>query len=317
MDTTGNDDSTVGAIENCGEITAVGDTYTFDLVIKGVDPDDKIRAYQFDIDYDSSVIQIGIDDDGDTLFDEDPADSYDNDGDTLVDEDPWDSILVDAAGSTPPDDVTILSRIDSSGAAGFFELYLPETIDSATFVATDGTASPWPPDNHESGDGVLARITVTAVGTGQSPLLIPSTLGGQDGNVDIIVMAGDGPLFGAAVPVAAFQGGEVVVGGSCLGGSADSDSDGYTDTDEGDIGTDPSDSCADTPDPDDEVDDKWPPDFDDNQVINVLDVGEVLPPYFGASVTTAGPRRDIVVDGFINVLDVGMTLPPYFGSVCA
>jgi len=47
------------------------------------------------------------------------------------------------------------------------------------------------------------------------------------------------------------------------------------------IGTHPQDPCADTPDPDDEADDKWPPDFDDNMVINVLDVGMTLPPYFG------------------------------------
>lgn len=46
------------------------------------------------------------------------------------------------------------------------------------------------------------------------------------------------------------------------------------------IVTDHDDRCADTPDPDDEADDKWPPDFD-YQVINVLDVGMTLPPYFG------------------------------------
>ena len=64
--------------------------------------------------------------------------------------------------------------------------------------------------------------------------------------------------------------------------------------------------------------DRWPSDFDDNQVINILDVGEVLPPWFG--MTSADPlwepRRDLVVSGVINVLDVGMTLPPWFGSVC-
>jgi hypothetical protein len=27
----------------------------------------------------------------------------------------------------------------------------------------------------------------------------------------------------------------------------------------------------------------WPPDFDDNQVINILDVSMTLPPYFGST----------------------------------
>jgi hypothetical protein len=87
----------------------------------------------------------------------------------------------------------------------------------------------------------------------------------------------------------------------------DGDCDAFTDTDEGLIGTDPNLFCGPG---------GWPADFDDNQVINILDVGEVLPPYFGTSVPPTSPRRDLVVDGFINILDVGMTLPPYFGYVC-
>ncbi len=49
------------------------------------------------------------------------------------------------------------------------------------------------------------------------------------------------------------------------------------------IVTDADDPCADTPDPNDEADDRWPADFDDNQVINVLDVNMTLPPFFGES----------------------------------
>ena len=96
----------------------------------------------------------------------------------------------------------------------------------------------------------------------------------------------------------------------------DEDCDGFTDTEEVVIGTDPADDCANTPDPNDEADDCWPPDFDDNQVINILDVGEVLPPYFGTSVPPTSARRDLLPDGVINVLDVGLTLPPSFGSSC-
>ncbi len=51
-------------------------------------------------------------------------------------------------------------------------------------------------------------------------------------------------------------------------------------------------------------------------MINILDVGEVLPPYFGTTVPPTSARRDLVPDGVINILDVGMTLPPYFGESC-
>ncbi|GAG25424.1 unnamed protein product, partial [marine sediment metagenome] len=74
----------------------------------------------------------------------------------------------------------------------------------------------------------------------------------------------------------------------------DLDCDGYSSADEGTIGTDPNDPCANTSDPNDEADDRWPSDFDDNQVINVLDYGEVLPPYFGTSVPPTSARRDLV-----------------------
>ncbi len=93
----------------------------------------------------------------------------------------------------------------------------------------------------------------------------------------------------------------------------DPDCDGFTDDDEGDIGTDPAVACEDgagLPD--------WPPDFDDNKVINIIDVGQVMTPYFGMISTDLGwdPRRDLVPDGVINISDVGKVLPPVFGSVC-
>ena len=106
----------------------------------------------------------------------------------------------------------------------------------------------------------------------------------------------------------------------------DADCDGYSTADEGVIGTDPLDPCANTPSANDEADDCWPSDFDDNQVINILDVGGVLPPVFqsspgapdtnGDTVPDWSERADLVPNGFINILDVGMTLPPYLGYMC-
>ena len=99
----------------------------------------------------------------------------------------------------------------------------------------------------------------------------------------------------------------------------DPDCDGFATADEEAIGTDAADPCANTGDPNDEPDDRWPADFNDNGVVNITDVVNVLPPYFGS--TAAGgdpysPRRDLVPDGVINITDAGKILPPWFGSVC-
>ena len=108
---------------------------------------------------------------------------------------------------------------------------------------------------------------------------------------------------------------------------ADDDNDSYTDADEGVIGTDPNDDCAITPDPNDEADDKWPPDFNDDQLINLVDLNKILPPPLGSWGASPGnpdpngdgtddwsPRRDIVPDGVINLPDLNKTLPPPLGT---
>jgi hypothetical protein len=97
----------------------------------------------------------------------------------------------------------------------------------------------------------------------------------------------------------------------------DGDCDGWTTADEDIIGTDTVLACGTS---------AWPPDFDDNQVVNITDVFEVLPPYFGSSPSNPdtngdgiddwNSRRDLVPDGVINILDVFMVLPPWFGSSC-
>ena len=101
----------------------------------------------------------------------------------------------------------------------------------------------------------------------------------------------------------------------------DIDCDGYSSADEGTITTDPNDDCADDP-----TDDAWPSDFDMNTFINLGDVFNVLPPYFGSSpglpdtngdtIPDWSVRRDLQPNGFINLGDVFMVLPPYFGWNC-
>ena len=188
MDVAGNDDSTIGVVQNCAELAQVGDTLTFDLFVKNVDPSVRIQGYQFDIDYDPSVIQIN----------------------SVVDLDP--------AGSEPPNDVSIISRLPSGGGAGFLTLTegpLPDTDGSFTVAGIDGTGNPAPPDNHEDGEGVLARITIEAVGTGRSNLIIPGPSGGPDGNPDMIVLGGAGQFLTEEVAVGELFNGALSVGTSC------------------------------------------------------------------------------------------------------
>jgi hypothetical protein len=103
--------------------------------------------------------------------------------------------------------------------------------------------------------------------------------------------------------------------------AGDSDCDGFSDGDEGLIGTDETDNC-----PDDPSHDAWPCDFDMSTVINITDVFRVLPPVFGSSVGSPDSngdtipdysvRVDLAPDGVINITDVFKVLPPTFGSSC-
>ena len=98
--------------------------------------------------------------------------------------------------------------------------------------------------------------------------------------------------------------------------SSDNDDDGWTDVDETTIGTLRTAACPATATANDEDPDAWPPDFDDNRVINTTDVLQVLPPFFGTSVPPTSPRRDLFPDGVINTTAVFRVLPPFLGSGC-
>jgi len=94
------------------------------------------------------------------------------------------------------------------------------------------------------------------------------------------------------------------VGGDPL----DSDGDGYSDQTELYLGTNPDLACG---------IDAWPPDFDNNQVINTVDIYKLLPPTYGTTVPSPTPYRyDLVPDGVINTTDVYKVLPPYYGTSC-
>lgn len=366
-----NNEDSVGAIDGCGSIPNVGTPGSatvepgtdlwFDLFVQGVDSSDKIMSYQFDIDYDPAIVEIiGV---------------------VAIDG----TATEDALGGIADGDISILSRIDSYGGAGFdssgTETALPSLPDndgSFTTHGVDGTdsspAGGSQPDMHEptdragvdddnngviddaeegSPDGVLARIRARGIGTGVTPLTIPSVLGGADSNPDWIIANKDNVV----VDIEGFSPGAVIVGedtpvsdadsdcisddidncpddanadqadndGEGLGDvcdpcpdEADCDGDEFTDYVEALIGTDPLADCPATSTADDEDPDAFPPDFDDNRVVNLTDVFQLLPPYFGSGVGDANysERRDLAPDGYINITDVFNVLPPVFGSNC-
>jgi len=88
--------------------------------------------------------------------------------------------------------------------------------------------------------------------------------------------------------------------------NVDSDNDGFNDGVEIYIGTDPLDAC-----PDDKYDPTWPPDFNNDRSVNILDVLFYKP-------KLAGPydkRYDLNTDGTVNILDV-LLFKPLLGKTC-
>jgi len=96
------------------------------------------------------------------------------------------------------------------------------------------------------------------------------------------------------------------------GTDKDSDGDGFTDSVEIYLGTDPLDKCA-----DDSTDAAWPPDFDNNKKINIEDVLSIKPVFDSKKGDGVYNNRfDLNVDAIIDTNDV-LLLKPIFNSTCS
>jgi hypothetical protein len=236
-----------------------------------------------------------------------------------------DTLEIDAVvqGVPPYDPVS-----DWGGLAGFqFNLLYEPTVvnvvdfDAEMMLTADGEAillslSDPVPDtdgdflgaavdlgtNYESGDGVLIRITLEAVGEGVSTLDLDGV---------IIVDSAD------PYPLSEVGEGEVEVGGSCTSGLLDSDSDGFSDGKEVFIGTLPLDPCPDTLTFNDEDPDPWPPDWDDSQSVDLMDLLPFKPHYGAADPSDPlyEPRYDLNMDGAIHMFDL-LPFKPFFNLSC-
>jgi hypothetical protein len=179
---------------------------------------------------------------------------------------------------------------------------------------------------HESGSGVLARLTLEAVGPGLSPAALSE-------------------LFLLAFPAQPLEvnwvsGGQIAVDRECgLDGDLDGwpdeidncpqtansnqsdtdgdgegdvcdedcDDDGWSNEREAVIGTDPLDVCTDEPG---DLD-AWPPDIDMNTEANILDVALYKP----ALVSSYDSRYDLDAGGVVNILDIAL-YKPLLGTSC-
>jgi len=170
------------------------------------------------------------------------------------------------------------------------------------------------------GGGVLARLTLDPVGTGVTTLNVAenAVLG------DILVDTSAAPI-----PVSSIISAVVEVDGPDPDGDGltnacdpddDNDSLGMTDgqgrlffRDEIEvlIGTDPQDACPDSP-----SDNAWPPDFDNNGVVNIIDI-VLLAQHFPSNQGEPkySVRHDLNADHAINILDV-VIWAKYFKRAC-
>lgn len=98
----------------------------------------------------------------------------------------------------------------------------------------------------------------------------------------------------------------------------DSDGDGFTDGKETFMGTLPLKPCPETAAPEDEDFDAWPPDFNDDKTVNILDMVRLAPPVFNAVPPDPDyrERKDLNADGAVNILDVVRLTPPTFNTSC-
>lgn len=98
--------------------------------------------------------------------------------------------------------------------------------------------------------------------------------------------------------------------------ATDSDGDGYSDAIEQFVGTNPNQPCSSTTTANDEATDAWPPDFNDDKKVDIMDV-TLLRARFGSNLgdATYQKRFDLNADNTIDILDVNAIRVPY-DTVC-
>jgi len=191
---------------------------------------------------------------------------------------------------------------------------VPDTDGAYLVAAADLSLSG--PD----GAGVLARLTLDPVGTGVTTLNVAENAVLGDILVDTLAV----PIPVSSVVTATVEVNGPDPDGDGLTNACDADDDNdslgmtdgsgrlhFRDEIEVAIGTDPLDAC-----PDNSSDMAWPPDFDNNKVVNIIDV-VLLAQHFPSDQGEPkySVRYDLNADRAINILDV-VLWAKYFKRAC-
>ncbi len=133
-------------------------------------------------------------------------------------------------------------------------------------------------------------------------------------NCPLTANANQSDLDGDGIPGTQPALGDLFGGDVC---DIDDDGDKFPDLLELFMGTNPRDPCPNTPAMNDEDPDAWPPDFNDDQVVNIIDVGD-LSDYFNSQQgdPNYNRRHDLNADGKINIVDVGI-VGRLFNKACS
>jgi hypothetical protein len=231
----------------------------------------------------------------------------------------------------------------AAASGGWVAYYNDDLPDSDGLLSVAAALIDWP--NGPYGPGVLSRITIDILASGESDLVLTSVAVRDEQSqmypVEAIlnarVVAGgsctlpcaDGDADGACdaadnCPAAANPGQENADGDAwgdacdnCPATSTlwavppgDADCDGYTTAAETTITTDPNDACGFTAGGN-SASETWPPDLVESNLVDVSDV-LALKPVFFQSVPPASARYDIVPGGLIDVTDVLSMKPVFF-----
>jgi len=176
-DTAGNTGSAVGTIDTCISVSN-GSAFTIDVVMAGLPAGQQLAGVSYDIDYNSAVVQLGNDDDGDGRFDEDTVV-----GDGDQDGDGKDGEEGKGGGGTigHESNFLFLGATDWSQGNGNDG---PPVSSTSTGTWSDFSFTFFTFSGYPSGpkDGVLNRITVKAVGAGVSTLNLRDLYGTGDAN---------------------------------------------------------------------------------------------------------------------------------------
>jgi len=233
-----------------------------------------------------------------------------------------------------PDLATIVSTVNVGGAFPLTDVNVRLSIDhtwdedlDVFLISPQGTRVELFTDVGSSGDNftntVLDDECATAITSGAAPFTgcyrpegALSAVDGQNASgVWTLEVTDDEALL-----VGTLQSWSLELCGAS--GPQDSDGDGWSDGDEGYIGTDSLDACPDVvgspglcPGPSCNGDDAWPPDINVDTWANILDV-LLYKPIMITSVPPSPARFDLNADGDINILDV-LLYKPIIMTQCA